>query len=164
MKQLVLVGILAGTLGAGAALAQQATTNPGATADASKLPNPADVPTSQTRLATVRLPRAVVADDQTLRPGTYVVRSTGEALEPAVGETPNLEQWVEFVQGGKVKGKAVASIVPTDQIQQVAKMPPDRAPRPGQARVDVLKGNDYVRVWINHGGTNYLIHLPTQPS
>ena len=27
-------------------------------------------------------------------------------------------------------------------------------------RVDMLKGNDYVRVWINRGGNNYLINLP----
>jgi len=27
-------------------------------------------------------------------------------------------------------------------------------------RVDMLKGNDYVRVWINRAGTNYIIHLP----
>jgi len=26
--------------------------------------------------------------------------------------------------------------------------------------VDMLKGNDYVRVWINHSGMNYLVHLP----
>ena len=24
----------------------------------------------------------------------------------------------------------------------------------------MLKGNDYVRVWINKGGNHYLIHLP----
>jgi hypothetical protein len=26
--------------------------------------------------------------------------------------------------------------------------------------VDALKGGDYIRVWINSGGTNYLINLP----
>ena len=25
----------------------------------------------------------------------------------------------------------------------------------------MLKGNDYLRVWINKGGNHYLIHLPT---
>ena len=33
-------------------------------------------------------------------------------------------------------------------------------PAKGGVRVDMLKGNDYVRVWINRGGTNYIIHLP----
>jgi hypothetical protein len=26
--------------------------------------------------------------------------------------------------------------------------------------VDMLKGNDYVRVWINRSGRNYIVHLP----
>jgi hypothetical protein len=26
--------------------------------------------------------------------------------------------------------------------------------------VETLKGDDYLRVWINHSGNNYLIHLP----
>jgi hypothetical protein len=30
----------------------------------------------------------------------------------------------------------------------------------GGARVETLKGDDYVRVWINRRGVNYLIHLP----
>ena len=28
-------------------------------------------------------------------------------------------------------------------------------------KVELLKGDDYLRVWINRGGTNYLIHLVT---
>jgi hypothetical protein len=24
----------------------------------------------------------------------------------------------------------------------------------------MLKGNEYLRVWINKGGNNYLIHMP----
>ena len=27
--------------------------------------------------------------------------------------------------------------------------------------LELLKGNDYMRVWINRGGNHYLIHLPT---
>jgi hypothetical protein len=26
--------------------------------------------------------------------------------------------------------------------------------------VEALKGGDYIRVWINRGGHNYLVHLP----
>jgi hypothetical protein len=112
-------------------------------------------------LATVHIPKPVKADDQLLKAGTYVVRLMGESLKPAVGETPNLEQWVEFLQAGKVKGKAVASIVPPDQIHQVAE---ERVPVAGHARVDLLKGDNYVRVWINKAGNSYLIHLPTAAS
>ena len=28
------------------------------------------------------------------------------------------------------------------------------------AKVEMLKGNDYLRVWINRAGVNYLIHFP----
>ena len=167
MKRWVLVGALVAALGATSAYAQanasQSATQPAAkTVPAGQDANPAHVPTQQMRLATVRIRHAVKADDQPLKPGTYQVRLTGEALQPAAGETPDLEQWVEFVQRGQVKGRAVATIVPQDQIQQVAKVPADKAPKPGTARVEMLKGNDYVRVWINKGGTNYLIHLPVE--
>jgi hypothetical protein len=39
---------------------------------------------------------------------------------------------------------------------------PDNLPRAGSggARVEMLKGNEYVRVWINRGGVHYLIHMP----
>jgi hypothetical protein len=44
-------------------------------------------------LGTVRVPRPVTTDGQALNAGTYQVRLAGEALKPAVGETPNHEQW-----------------------------------------------------------------------
>lgn len=165
MKRWVLVGALVGALGVAGVYAQasasRSTKQPAmTTAPATQEPNPENVPTKQMRLATVRIPRKVTADNQPLKPGTYQVRLTGEALQPAAGETPNLEQWVEFLQAGKVKGKAVASVIPPDRIKDVAKTPPGRLPKPGTVRVELLKGNDYVRVWINKGGLNYLIHLP----
>ncbi|MGE5245669.1 MAG: hypothetical protein ACM3SQ_15710 [Betaproteobacteria bacterium] len=165
MKRWVLVGALVGALGVTGAYAHanasQSTSQPAMkTVPAAQESNPAKVPATKMRLATVHIPRKVNADDQPLKAGTYVVQLTGEALEPAPGQTPDLEQWVEFVQGGKVRGKAVASIVPADQIKEVAKTPPSRPPKAGTAKVELLKGNDYVRVWINKGGVNYLIHLP----
>jgi hypothetical protein len=36
---------------------------------------------------------------------------------------------------------------------------PGKAPSAG-ARVEMLKGNDYLRVWITRAGVSYLIHLP----
>jgi hypothetical protein len=117
------------------------------------------IPPRPVTLATVHIPRTVMADDQPLAPGTYQVRLLGSSLEATPGETAGLEQWVEFLQRGHVKGKAVASVVPQDEIAQVAAA--DRIPAAGQARVDVLRGDDYVRIWVNRGGTSYLIHLPT---
>ena len=37
----------------------------------------------------------------------------------------------------------------------------DAPPAAGASKVQVLKGNEYVRVWINKGGNHYLIHFPT---
>jgi hypothetical protein len=30
----------------------------------------------------------------------------------------------------------------------------------GSSRVEMLKGGEYLRVWVNRGGHNYLLHLP----
>src|SRR5262245_63872086 len=118
------------------------------------------VPTAETALGSVRIPRAVKADGKDLKAGTYQVRLTAQAASPAVpGQT--MERWVEFVQGGKVAGREVVSIVPQAELKDL--MPgPDSLPRAGSggSRVEMLKGNEYVRVWINRGGVHYLIHMP----
>jgi hypothetical protein len=109
-------------------------------------------------LGSVRLNHAVKANGQPLAAGSYTVRLTAEEARPDVkGQDPKLERWVEFVQGSQVKGREVVSIVPESDIAQVADG--KRVPN-GSSRVEMLKGNDYVRVWINKGGNNYLIHLP----
>jgi hypothetical protein len=117
-------------------------------------------PAGETALGSVRLTRSVMADGKPLKAGTYQVRLTAQAASPAVpGQT--MERWVEFVQGGKVAGREVVSIVPQSEMKDL--MPgPDAGPRAraGGSRVEMLKGNEYVRVWINRGGVNYLIHMP----
>ena len=77
--------------------------------------------------------------------------------KPGVGQTPESERYVEFVSGGKVVGREVAIVVPQAEVADVVKGP---RPAAGGSRVDMLKGNDYVRVWINRSGMNYLVHLP----
>jgi hypothetical protein len=32
-------------------------------------------------------------------------------------------------------------------------------PASGTSKTELLKGNDYLRIWVNHGGTHYLVHL-----
>lgn len=116
-------------------------------------------PTTETSLGSVRIPRAVKADGKELKAGTYQVRLTAQAASPAVpGQT--MERWVEFLQGGKVAGREVVSIVPNSEMKDL--MPgPDSGKGPGSgARVEMLKGNDYLRVWIARNGVNYLIHFP----
>jgi hypothetical protein len=156
MKQLVLVSALVGVVGAGAAWAQaehtapkpQPTTAPAAT-----------VPTGELKLGTVTLPKTVKADGKPLPAGTYEVRVTAQPATPAAaGETPAAERWAEFVQQGQVKGREVVTIVTKAEANVVQK---DTPPAPNAAKVETLKGGDYVRVWFNKDGNYYLFHLPT---
>jgi len=110
-----------------------------------------------TSLGTITLKNKVMADGQPLAAGTYQVRLTDDRPSPAVGESPDSERYVEFLRGNKVVGRALATVIPQSEIAQISKGP---KPANGGSRVDMLKGNDYVRVWINKGGQNYLIHMP----
>ncbi len=116
------------------------------------------VPTTETALGSVRIPRSVKADGKDLKAGTYTVRLTAQDASPSVAGQ-KMERWAEFVQGGKVAGREVVSIVPNSEMKDL--MPgPDSGKGPGNgARVEMLKGNDYMRVWIARNGVNYLIHL-----
>jgi hypothetical protein len=150
MKHTWLVGIVAGVLlTGGVAIARQA---------------PAGVPATETVLGTVTIPRAVTADGKPLPGGRYTVRLTAQSAQPTVaGQLPDLNRWVEFVQGGQVKGREVVSIIPADEVQQTVQGPDletRRAPRTA-SRVEALKGGEYLRVWIARQGVQYLIHLPT---
>jgi len=138
MKRAFLMGVLAAVLGltSSAAVTAQSTT---------------------TSLGSVALKKGVMADGKPLAAGSYVVRLTTDEAKPATGQSAGAERWVEFVQKGQVKGREVVSIVPDSDIAQIAEGP---KPAKGGYRVDTLKGNDYVRVWINKQGTNYLIHFP----
>jgi hypothetical protein len=113
---------------------------------------------AQTNLGTVAIPRAVRADGKPLPAGSYQVRLTPEEARPAAaGQTPNLERWVELVRGGQVRGREVVTIVPASDMKAIAEGTP---PPNGGSKVELLKGGDYLRVWINRGGQHYLIHLP----
>jgi hypothetical protein len=115
------------------------------------------VPAGELALGTVRVPKGLKADGKELPAGTYRVRLTPEeAPSKAPGATPAYERYVEFLQGTQVKGREVVSIVPSADVNKVAKK---KGPAPGASRVERLKGDDYVRVWINRGGNHYLIHL-----
>jgi hypothetical protein len=148
MKHMWVVGILAGVLVAGGAV------------DAGQT----GVPSAETVLGTVTIPRAVTADGKPLPGGRYTVRLTAQSAQPTVpGQLPDLNRWVEFVQGGQVRGREVVSIIPADEVQQTVPGPDleaGRAPRTTN-KVEALKGGDYLRIWIARQGVQYLIHLPT---
>jgi hypothetical protein len=118
---------------------------------------PAFAQSPATSLGSVTLNKKVMADGQPLPAGTYTVRLTGEHAKPAVGQSPDAETYVEFVKAGKVVAKEVATVVSSADIATVAKW---RKPMTNGVRVETLKGNDYVRVWIAKAGTHYLINLP----
>ena len=107
-------------------------------------------------LGSVRIPRNVVADGQPLPAGTYTVRLVNQSVAPAVGLSPEGSQWVEFVQGGQARGKELATVLAPPEVKAVAETAP---PAAGAAKVQMLKGADYIRVWLNRAGTQYLIHF-----
>jgi len=109
-------------------------------------------------LGTVTLSTKVMADGKPLPAGTYQVRLTGDEPKPGAGQSPDAEKYVEFVRGGKVVAREVATVIPAAEIDKIIK---NSKVRPNTSKVEKLKGDDYVRVWINRGGNNYLINLPT---
>ena len=154
-NQLILVGTIIGALGVGSArglTAQDVPKNQPTTAPA------VTAPSGELQLGSVRLNRGVKADGKPLAAGTYEVRLTAQTASPeAKGGTAGLERWVEFLQGGQVKGREVVSIIPQSEIDRVQK---GSAPAANASKVELLVGGDYIRVWINRGGNHYLIHFP----
>jgi hypothetical protein len=154
-KQWVLVCAVAGALAVaatGVTAQHRAPNQQPTTAEAPK------APTGEVALGTVRLPRAVSADGKPLPAGTYQVRLTAQAATPdAVGSSQELARWAEFLQKGQVRGREVVNIVPQAEIKMVVK---DAPPAAGQSKVQVLRGNEYLRVWINRDGNHYLMHFP----
>ena len=159
MKQVVLVALVITGLAMGAApLAGQAQgghtapkAQPGSAPDAT-------APTGAIALGSVTLSKAVMADGKRLAAGTYQVRVTEQAATPETkGTSKNLSRWLEFVQGGQVKGREVVTIVPQSEITHVQK---DAPPASNGSKFETLKGGDYTRLWINRGGNHYLVHVP----
>jgi hypothetical protein len=112
---------------------------------------------ASTSLGSVTLSRKVMADGQPLAAGTYQVRLSAEPVKPVVGQSPEGAKFVEFLQAGKVVGREIATVISNADMGTVMK---GEKPNTGGVRVEMLKGNDYVRVWINRGGQNYILHLP----
>jgi len=110
-------------------------------------------------LGTVRIPRSVVANGQPLPAGTYSVRLTADAVTAVVGQTPTESRWVEFLQNDQVRGKELATVLSAAEVKAIG----GGGPAAGRAKAELLRGGDYLRVWLNDKGTHYLVHLPVQP-
>ena len=122
-------------------------------------PSPA-APAGEVALGSVRFAKGVKADGKALAAGTYQVRLTAQSRRRRTprASPKGLERWVEFTQGGQVKGREVVTIIPQSEIAQVQK---DTPPAANGSKVEVLKGGDFLRVWISRGGNHYLLHMPT---
>lgn len=112
--------------------------------------------TATPTLGTVRLPRAVMADGKALPAGSYSLRVAADAVTPVTGQGPDSAKWVEFVQGGQVKGRELASVVASADVKAVVE---GRPPAANTNKVELLKGGEFLRVWSNRGSNHYLIHL-----
>jgi len=164
VKSIVLTGTLAALLASAPSWAQTSKEGkPTTGAHSAPLPQPAtapapSVPTGEIALGTVRIPKAVKADGKPLPAGTYQVRVTAQSATPdAKGQTASLERWAEFVQGGQVKGREIVVIVPQADTATVMKETP---PKAGGYRFDLLRGNDFTRLWMNKAGNQYVLYFP----
>ena len=102
MKRLVLVGALVGAFAANPAYAQ--STSSGAS------------------LGSVTIGKKVMADGKPLAAGTYQIRLTNDAPpKPGVGQAPDAEKYVEFVKGGKVVAREVATVISAEDMAKIAK-------------------------------------------
>jgi hypothetical protein len=108
-------------------------------------------------LGSVTIGREVMADGKPLAKGTYALRVSDEMPAKVVGQTLDESRWIEFLQGGQVKGRELATVLSKDALKDMTKK--SAAPAPGTSKVQLLKGGDYYRIWVNAGGTQYLIHL-----
>ena len=134
MKRLVLVGALVGAVAAGRpsrkrrrrkAAAQGGHTAPKAQPATEAAPA---APEGQVALGSVQHTER----RQGRRQGAGGRHLSGapdaaDGTPAAKGQTAALERWVEFVQGGKVMGREVVTIVPQAEIAKVQK---DTPPRP----------------------------------
>jgi hypothetical protein len=162
---MMFVGALAAVLASAPAWAQankeDKSTEAGAHTAPKPQPNTAPTPTvpaGEVALGTFRIPKAVTADGKKLPAGTYQIRVTAQPATPdAKGQTPSLERWAEFMQAGQVKGREVVVIVPQADTATVMK---DAPPKANGSKFELLKGNDYSRLWINKGGNQYVVYFP----
>jgi hypothetical protein len=98
----------------------------------------------------ITIPRTVMVDGQSLAAGMYLLQLAEDAPDSA-------GRWIEFVSDGDVAGRGLAVVIQDTDVGEVAKSPPPR----NEAQVMELREGEYVRVWLNRDGTNYLLHLPT---
>ena len=145
--------VAVGLMGQASAFAQVPAKTPTAQPATGAAVEPKVTPSA---LMSVHIPKKVMADGKPLAAGTYTVRVTEESPSKVVGQTQSQQRWIEFVQGGTVKGREIGDVLPESEAKTIAKQ---GLPKAGGSKVENLIGNDYLRVWVNKAGTNYLVYL-----
>jgi hypothetical protein len=112
---MVFVGALVGLLAASSAFAQPANAS----------------------LGSVTIGKKVMADGKPLAPGTYQVRLTNDAPKPGVGQARTPRKYVEFVKGGKVVAREVATVISAEDISKIAK---GKKPAKNGSSTELLQG------------------------
>ena len=103
-------------------------------------------------LGTVTISASVLAGGAPLPVGTYQLRLADDAApsNPA-------QRRVEFVANGAVAAREVAEVLRDADLPAVG----DSArPSTDGVRVEMLKGNEFLRISVKRDGVRYLVHLP----
>jgi hypothetical protein len=110
-------------------------------------------------LGTVTLTQPVMAGGTTLQPGTYQLRDTGEHPQPLPGQSADAQAYVEFVSNGTVAAREIAEVM-AGAPAAVGTSGATSGGAGARARVERLRGDEFLRVSVTHNGERYLIHLP----
>jgi hypothetical protein len=110
-----------------------------------------------TTLGTVHITTTVKAAGTVLAPGMYELRLTGESPTPLDDEGRRVQEWVEFVSGGKVVAREAAEILYDDDLP--AEGASAQKARSG-TRVEMLKDGDFLRISVKRERDRYLVYLP----
>lgn len=111
-------------------------------------------------LATVRISRPVMAAGKPLPAGTYSIRLTADHPTPLAGQSPDAQEWVEFIVNGTVVAREIAEVLDDTDLTPVGA---SSFPVRSGTRVEVLRGGEFLRVSVKGERNRYLIHLPLMP-
>ena len=139
---------------ANTALSSANEVNTAVTAYVAELERVREEETARRARGEVTLFSAVLANGEELAAGTYLLSLAEDSPSPS--ETGSSGRWVEFLDGDTIAGRGLAVVIADSEIGEVS----DSGSLRKEARVTVLKEGDYVRVWLNRDGVNYLVHLP----
>jgi hypothetical protein len=108
----------------------------------------------------VTITESVMASGQPLAPGTYEIWITEERPDTGAGAPSANQRVVEFAQNDKVVAREIAEVFPRNTGRRDT-VGTSGSTAPASARVEKLRGGEFVRVSVNDAEGRFLIHLPT---